>query len=426
MTAASGEPQFATAMAFSSNDTNTSALPQSARTHGAAHPFSSLIAYELVTERHAFDALEVDWNDLFDRAGHSHQVFQTFNWNWHWCNHFLTSSTGPARMSLAVLVGRRDGRVVTIWPMVLDNQSMLRTLSWMGEPVSQYGDVLIDRAIADPLPVLKEAWMFLKQQLQPDVARLRKVRDDAVIAPLLATLGSQRANEQEAPYLDLASAADFETYEDRYAKRSRRNRARLLRRLNEQGPVKFRHLEEGEAAATVAAQGIALKRTWLRERGLLSPALSDERTMQFMVAVAGSRSNPTGCRVAVLEANGIAAAIQINFACKGRLALHIIVYDLTFEKSGVGVLHIEEQIRNGFVEGLNCFDLLAPKAAYKMDWADGTVGVADHALGMSTKGRVYARIYLGFLRDRLKTLLGGMPLGLRRKFGAMAAISVGM
>lgn len=382
------------------------------------------LSFEVITDRRSFDALENDWTDLFERSGRSHQVFQTFNWNWHWCNHFLSANETADRRSLAVLVGRRDTQIVTIWPMVLEKQGLIRSLSWMGEPVSQYGDVLVDSSIADPLAVLREGWLFLLARLSPDVARLRKVRDDATIAPLLAALGSQRTQELEAPYLDLASAPDFATYEQRYAKRSRRNRARLLRRLMEQGPVGFQHYVEGAAATATAALGIRLKRDWLQNRGLLSPALADDRTLAFMAAVAGATSRPAGCRVAVLEVDSAAAAIQINFVCKGRLALHVIVYDLAYEKSGVGVLHIEEQIKNGYAEGYTCFDLLAPKADYKMDWADGTVGVADHALALSAKGRIYARVYLGFLRSKLKAALDSMPPGLRRRFVGIASVSL--
>ena len=50
--------------------------------------------YGLVTTRAGFDALESEWNDLFDRAGSGQQMFQTFNWLWHWANHFLPETPG--------------------------------------------------------------------------------------------------------------------------------------------------------------------------------------------------------------------------------------------------------------------------------------------------------------------------------------------
>jgi hypothetical protein len=38
-----------------------------------------------------------------------------------------------------------------------------------------------------------------------------------------------------------------------------------------------------------------------------------------------------------------------------------------------------------------------------MDWADGVVAVEDFALGLTLSGRIYTNIYVGLLRERLKT-----------------------
>ncbi len=46
--------------------------------------------FAVISDLTEFLALEDDWNALFTRAGSSAQLFQTFNWNRHWCDHFLT------------------------------------------------------------------------------------------------------------------------------------------------------------------------------------------------------------------------------------------------------------------------------------------------------------------------------------------------
>jgi len=126
-------------------------LDPAQRAHASATEFEPLpkedtaCAFALVTDRAAFDALEPEWTDLFDRAGRGTQVFQTFNWNWHWCNHYLgDGSQGSAAPALAVVTARRAGRLVMVWPLVRERVAGLCQLSWMGEPVSQYGDVLTE------------------------------------------------------------------------------------------------------------------------------------------------------------------------------------------------------------------------------------------------------------------------------------------
>jgi CelD/BcsL family acetyltransferase involved in cellulose biosynthesis len=381
----------------------------------AAGEIATQVTFDIVGDRTGLEALEADWNALFDRAGMPHQAFQTFNWCWSWAQTFLTTEATTDRGSrLAILTGRCDNRLVTLWPMVIETHGGLRELSWLGEPVSQYGDVLLDPALAHPDAVLRAAWDHLATTLKPDLARLRKVRADAAIAPLLQGLGSLRSAELEAPFIDLTRAADFAAYEERFPTRARRNRRRQMRRLEETGKVCFRHLDQGTEATAFATQGIELKRRWLIDQGQVSPALADVRMQRFMALVASGGPRTPATRVSVLQSDDKAAAIQIGFTCKNTRILHVIVYDRAFEKTAAGVLNLEEAIRHGFTEGLARIDLLAPKAAYKMEWADGAVGIADHAIGLSITGKLYARVYLGMVRDRLKGAVERLPQGLRR------------
>jgi CelD/BcsL family acetyltransferase involved in cellulose biosynthesis len=374
--------------------------------------------FALVTDRDAFDALEPEWNHLFDRAGRGIQVFQTFNWNWHWCNHYLgEGSRGGAVASLAVVTARRAGRLVMVWPLVRERVAGLCQLSWMGEPVSQYGDVLIEDR-PDAAALLREAWSFITAELTPDLVRLRKVRDDASVAPLLAECGALPTLRLEAPYLDLSSAKDFAAYEQRYSPRSRRNRGRLRRRFAERGAMAIECYQGGARAGDLATQAIALKRDWLTDRGIVSPALFDPRIEGFFADVAEAATHPAGCQVSALTSDGEAAAIEITVLCKERTVMHVIVFNLAYEKAGAGVLLLEESIARSFDKGCRAFDLLAPADGYKLDWADAVTGVGDWALPLSLKGWLYARVYLGFAREGIKRALAALPASVRRRLAA--------
>jgi CelD/BcsL family acetyltransferase involved in cellulose biosynthesis len=371
--------------------------------------------FALISERAGFDALEAEWNALFQRCGRGTQVFQTFNWNWHWCNHYL-----GAPSELAVVTARRRGRLVMVWPLVQTRSAGLTQLAWMGEPVSQYGDVLIEES-AGAAALLRDAWSFIVSDLAPDVARLRKVRDDAAIAPLLAETAALPTQRLEAPYLDLAGAKDFAAYEQRYSPRSRRNRRRLARRFEERGAMGLERHQAGDRARDLALHAIALKRDWLKQRGLVSPALSDPRMGAFFADVAQASTHPVGCQVSALTSNGEAAAIEIDIRCKDRTAMHVIVFDLKYEKAGAGVLLLEETIAKSFDGTCRVFDLLAPADGYKLDWADAVTGVTDWALPLSLKGRLYARLYLGLARPAVKATLEVLPASLRRALAARLA-----
>ena len=279
-----------------------------------------------------------------------------------------------------------------VWPLVEERVAGLRQLAWMGEPVSQYGDVLVEDgdggidAAARRLG-LHQVGALARPRAPAQGSRRCRVK------PLLVELQALPVQRLEAPYLDLAGAADFAAYEQRYSPRSRRNRRRLARRFEERGTMAIERAKGGKRARELAELAIAMKRTWLKERGLVSPALADPRMSRFFADVAEGLERPAGCQLSALTTDGEAAAIEINLVCKDRTVMHVIVFNLKYEKAGAGVLLLEDTIAKSFGNGCKTFDLLAPADAYKLDWADGVAGVADWALALTLKGwRVRAHL----------------------------------
>ncbi|PPC84878.1 MAG: cellulose biosynthesis protein CelD [Hyphomicrobium sp.] len=388
--------------------------PQTTSARPIAHVEDNNIDFQTITDRREFDALEHEWNALFDRAGRGTHVFQTFNWNWHWANTYLPADQKhKSAMALSIVTARRDGNLIMIWPLVSERAHGIKQILWMGDPVSQYGDVLLDR-IDDGLNVMRQAWAYIQKTSRCDVVRLRHVRADANIAPLLAELQAITTDRQVAPYLDLSSASTFEKYETRFTSKSRGNRRRLLRRLSDGKTIAFERHHAGHRAGELVRQAIDLKTAWLRDRGLVSTALSDARMAQFMAAAVADKNKSVDCVVAALTVDGEPAAIEISFTCKGHLAQHVIVFDLRFEKAGVGILLMEQSLRDDYSEAIATHDLLAPTATYKMDWADATMDVNDWAVPMNLAGQVYAHVYLAHVRPRAKAAVQAMPTKLRK------------
>ena len=377
-------------------------------------PAQAPLELALTTDREAFDALEPEWNELFARAGRSAQLFQAFNWNRHWCNHYLSdSATGQSGLSLAIVTGRRDGRLVMIWPLALERGAGLRRLVWMGAPVSQYGDVLIDAEI-EAAPSLLAAWRFVTERLRPDLVWLRKVREDAAIAPIMSEIGAVATQRLEAPYMDLTATGDFEAVLQQRSTRFRKRQRAASKRLAAFGPVDYDHRSVGVEASKQAAHAVALKRAQLKADGVLSPAVADPRMGAFFADVAEASGQPLGLHVVSLSSNNHLAAVDVFLGCKDRAALHVVAYDLEFEQASVGSLLLQQTIAEACAAGYRTFDFLAPADAYKMRWADGVVGVSDWVLPRSAKGRAFASLYLGLARPTAKAAFGALPLAVRR------------
>ena len=375
--------------------------------------------FDLITTRDGFDALEASWNALFDRAGRDIHLFQTFNWLWHWVNHYLPAE-GERGPKLAIVTAHLDGQLVMVLPLVEDRFGPLTQLEWMGEPVSQYGDALIDDLPhGDGRDLMRAALDFVAKRTGACALRLRRVREDANIAPLLAEHGALVVSGSQAPYLSLAGVETFEAITQRHSGSARRNRSRQRRRLSERGALTFDYHTHGEAAEALTALAFVHKAAWLNARGLYSRAFSDPRTARFFADVSRAETRPAGCYVAAIASGGHTAAIEVGVRCKGRSAIHIVTYDLAYEKAAAGALLMEDTIRRALSDGMTGYDFLPPGYDYKWEWADTSVEVRDWAVPLSTVGRAYATLYLRGMRGVLKRGVEGMPLPIRRKIATL-------
>jgi CelD/BcsL family acetyltransferase involved in cellulose biosynthesis len=171
---------------------------------------------------------------------------------------------------------------------------------------------------------------------------------------------------------------------------------------------------QGSEASDRAQGAIALKRAQLLQDGILSPAIADSRMVEFFADIAAARERPVGVNVDALTINGDLAAVNMFVGCKDRAALHVIAYDLRYQKASVGSLLLQQTIAEANAAGYRTFDFLAPADDYKLKWADGVVPVSDWAVPLSWKGQAFARAYLKLARPALKRVFNILPLTLRR------------
>ena len=190
----------------------------------------------LVSDLAGFEALEQDWNDLFERAGRSHHLFQSFNWLWHWYQTFLLAEPEHASPKLSIIVGRSDGRTVVIWPLVTTFNMGVKQACWMGAPVSQYNDGLAEDS-PDQKARLRDCWKYICTQLEVDIIRIPKIREDSLLFGLLSDLNLQPAARMEAPFADLSKVDSYEEFATRFSAKKRANIRRRWRRLGETGAV---------------------------------------------------------------------------------------------------------------------------------------------------------------------------------------------
>jgi CelD/BcsL family acetyltransferase involved in cellulose biosynthesis len=354
---------------------------------------SSVCRIEIVSTRAGFDALETQWNALFERAARADQVFQNFNWLWHWANHFLNDKT-----ELRVVTGWRDGRLAMVWPLVATKKLGITRLSWMGEPVSQYGDALVEAGPAAKA-MMKLGW-DQASRCGADFVLLRKTRASSVAASIIAP--AMPCRTEAASVLDFKDATDFDDVLSRLSSRERSSRRRLKRRLLEKGAIVFRDSEDEKEKRALVKQAFELKRKWLVRRGRYSPTIESEATLSFFLDAASSVERPIGMPINAIYCDGQAIGIAFSLSCKDETVGYLIAHDTDFEKQGIGVLLVEHTLRSSFERNSQRFDMLAPRDAYKTEWSNDIVPVCDWILPLTTRGRLYAQFHVSALQRLLR------------------------
>ena len=365
------------------------------------------IAVETIETFERFEQLEGDWNKLYARNAQPANVFQSFNWHLHWARNYLGKNT----TSLRIVAAFAGDELVMLWPLVMSKSMGVRQLNWMGAPVSQYGDILIDRKI-DGHGVAEAVWSYISSKLKVDLIALEKVRSDALVSAVLKAKKVMVTGCMKAPYLDLASATNYTEYEKRYSKKARKNRRRHRRRLSEAGPLEYKLVETGPEARALVAQTIGIKRDWLKDNGLVSRAYSDNRFDAFFADVAGSIDRQCGCLVSVIMSDKKPIAFDIGFRSGSSFVVHIGAYDQAFERFSPGSLLTEDFLNDCYDLGITHYDLLAPEAVYKMKWADDSVELCDYAYPINNRGFLYAKGVNWFLRNGVKKVLEHTPVKL--------------
>jgi len=353
-------------------------------------------SFSIIQTAKEFDGLKQEWNELFEAHGTGTQLFQTYNWIWHWINQFELC---PRNM--VILTGKIDNELVLVAPLILEQKPGLKILKWIGEPVSQYGDILI-KENGQNLHWLKAGFNYINETIKPDLFHLRKTRFDAAVTPLLEMYNATILEETAAPYIEIRGDENFTEFNKRYSQRSRKAKRRHRRKLEEKGPLTFNLLDEGKDANRAACHAVNLKRDWLKTTKTFSPAFSSTVIDKFFDAATKENNHSANIKVSELCVDNHPAAIEIGILVKNYYGAHLGVYDQAYIAHSPGSLQMQDTIAALIEKGVKTIDLFAPGDPYKYEWTEQSVPVYDFAYSTSVKGRLYEEAYLKRARPALK------------------------
>ena len=377
--------------------------PQTKNSSRAGLPADSYLT--LITSFRAFDRLKESWTNLESHCAKPPSVFQSYDWCRKWSEIYAAPDS---KNEIFIVAGYQKDQLVFVWPMVKKSSKGLVQLTWMTQPIGQYGDILCDAQLNCEL-WLTTATTFIKNTSDADCMHLRHVRDNANFASHAQQHWYDGKLNERAPMMDLRLFKTEADYDARYDSQQRRRRRKIQKKLEDIGPLKFEILQNEQAEAAIDS-AISEKLNWLRDKGRINDVLGSEQHAALLKSFLRESTCQLQTVVLHLTAGGKPVSWEIGFCYHGTHYAYLLSHQRELIDHSPGRLMLDYAERHALASGLSTFDLMAPYDPYKDSFASGMVLVNDYYLPLSLKGAAYGHCYLGWVRPRLRTAYQNLPV----------------
>lgn len=386
---------------------------------GAGAAVHAALRVETLSRIEDAEALASQWRALELRQNRA-VFFQSCDWCLYvWRTRLCTRDAGTPEPHVMVI--RDSERFVAIWPLAVHASIAGRYAHDLTEPFGQYSDILVEPG-AD-LEAIRTAAFDELSRWRIDGLVLRKVRDDAVLAPWFSIPGGRQEKSDAAPEIALGRLGGYDAYRHSLNAKTRKNLRNYRNRLAREGQLSHTVLDGSADAAQVIARCFDGRTDWLEASGLSSTAFADPA---FEALVGGLANRARGAppvlamrlTIATADATSPSAPTEVSlhwgFEHAGRYYAYMASRNPAFDACSPGRLHLEDVIAALAERGIATVDLLSPALPYKTSLATGAVGISTRGRAFTLRGRLAIHGWHGRLRPAMKAALLALPPGARR------------
>ncbi len=358
----------------------------------------------IVSSKQEFENIEADWRALERNCHVPPTVFQSFDWIKTWIDVHLSS---PGLEQLFIVTGHRGSRLVFAMPLALSNNLGIRKLSWLTQPIGQYGDVLCDKSV-DVTDWSEAALKFIREKNAADCLRLRHIRETSNIGPYAKAHWHDGKLNERAPAMDLTRFVNEAAYDARYDADQRRRRKRIRAKLEKFGDVCHEVLKPAAACESID-QALDEKLKWLGERGRHNQALHCAKHRAFLKAMAHLNSPCLKQITTRMSAGGKPVSWEVGFLYQGTQYQYLTSHMNDMTDLSPGRLAFDLSQRKALMDGIKKFDLMVPFDKHKESWASGSEPVTDFHFPLTARGAIYSGFYLGWARPMARKAYQNAP-----------------
>jgi CelD/BcsL family acetyltransferase involved in cellulose biosynthesis len=301
-------------------------------------------------------SLEPEWWALWQSCPAA-TPFQSPGWLLPWWRSFAPGE-------LHAVTVRRDGRLVGLAPLYLENGALGRRLLPIGISITDYHDVLLaPEHVSETSAVLMRELLASREWESWDMPDLA---EDAQALRLPCPSGTQARLERTETCPWLALPARVEELRAALPPRKRRALAMNRNRAKRRGPVIFHSLATMSADA-LFGEIIRLHHLRWQQRGEAG-VLNDAQVQAFHRRAVPRLAAAGLVRLYSLRIGGTIAAAYYGLAHNGRAYGYLTGFDPTFAYESPGTLIVAHAMEEAICEGVREFHFLRGEETYKYGW----------------------------------------------------------
>jgi CelD/BcsL family acetyltransferase involved in cellulose biosynthesis len=343
----------------------------------------------LVTSADALALLRAEWDDLAARADcHASDMFAWVQAGWE-------CVAEPRQGALRVILARKAGQLVGVWPLVRYPTQLGNVLWQLGAESSEYADILAAPG-PDAEAIGRAAWQVAVGL--GDLLILRLVRAGSLLDRVARSGGYLATRDRiPAPWICFDDYPDFAAFMARVNKDRRATLRRARRHLGRKGAVEFAMLEDPAERRAAVDWALARKNEWLAGKGLHNSWIVSARYRAFLHRLAGMGSEPTPLRIFVLRLDGRLIAVLVSTIDRTWVEFYIISNDPAWARFSPGTLLLEDSVAWAYAHGLQ-FDFRIGDERYKASWANRHCNVTTFHIALTWRGAVAVGLEAARLR----------------------------
>jgi CelD/BcsL family acetyltransferase involved in cellulose biosynthesis len=373
-------------------------------------PLSRQYKVEVVKDPGALQALQPDWDSLYQRAD---RPFLSASFEWAWC--VWETLAKPRGGRLHCITVREGGRLVLIWPLFILRRHRFWKAVLPLNMTLDYTDVLVE-ASPDAGALAALAWRALRQAAGADLILAERVRTDSLLHQVFLTERASHIYAQRVLYVAWDGIATWDAYHARVPQR--RTLDRKLRRLRECGEVAFEFIEDSERQCEMIGWLLRHKENWVAEKGL-RPVWGDEPLREFLVAVSRRVRQFGKLLTVALTLDHEPIAVQTWALDAYRMVSLHITHEPKWSKYSPGNLLLRHTLQWAFERQLLVDFNRGVELTYKTAFGNQEVEILSRRYSASGWGYVAMELYRYVvpLGERLSTYLA--PLRRERVAGSV-------